>query len=177
MRAERIAPESSDGPALRPCHHDAPVGADGVLAGHGDLKLHEILPAPDPAEFGARLKLKFEPDDEDEDPEDIVEWGAFGFMFVLALLSFADARPREASVLDYDETDELTVSDFLVCLSFRRGVLEFHADYIRGRRVKTDIAIRSDGSVTLTTIGRGKAPFHWLDRIQGKKAMRVIERD
>ena len=138
---------------------------------------HEILPAPDQAEFGVRLKLKFEADDEDEDPEDIVEWGAFGFMFVLAVLAFADARPREASALDYRETDELTVSDFLACLSFRRGALEFRADYIRGRRMKTEIVVRSDGSVTLTTIGRGKALFHWLDRIQGKKAMRVIDRE
>lgn len=42
--------------------------------------------------------------------------------------------------------------------------------------MKTEIIARSDGSVTLTTIGRGKAPFHWLDRIQGKKPMRVIDR-
>jgi len=138
---------------------------------------HEILPAPDPAEFGVRLKLKFEPGDEHEEPEDIVEWGAFGFMFVVALLSFADARPQESSVLEYREADELTVSDFLGCLSFRRGALEFHADYIRGRRMKTEIAVRSDGSVTLTTLGRGKAPLHWLDRIQGKKAMHVIDRE
>lgn len=138
---------------------------------------HEILPAPDQAEFGVRLKLKFEPDDEDEDPQDIVEWGAFGFLFVLAVLSFADARPREASALDYRETDEFTVPEFLACLSFRRGALEFRADYIRGRRMKTEIVVRSDGSVTLTTIGRGKAPFRWLDRIQGKKAMRVIDRE
>lgn len=138
---------------------------------------HELLAAQDQAEFGVRLKLKFEPDDEDEDPEDIVEWGAFGFLFVLAMLSFADARPRESSALDYREMDELAVSDFLGCLSFRRGALEFRADYIRGRRMKTDIAIRSDGSVTLTTIGRGKAPFHWLDRIQGKKTMRLIDRE
>jgi len=33
------------------------------------------------------------------------------------------------------------------------------------------------GRITLTTIGRGKAAFHWLDRIQGKKAMRVIDRE
>ena len=138
---------------------------------------HEILPAPDPAEFGARLKLKFEPDDEDQEPEDIVEWGAFGFMFVLAMLSFVDARRRESSALDYRETDELTVSDFLGCLSFRRGALEFRADYIRGRRMKTDIIVPSNGAVTLTTIGRGKAPFHWLDRIQGEKPMRVIDRE
>lgn len=92
----------------------------GVVVPFRLLK-HEILAAPDPAEFGIRLELKFEPDDEHGDPEDIVEWGAFGFMFVLALLSFADARPRESSALDYCETDELTVSDFLACLSFRRG--------------------------------------------------------
>jgi len=48
---------------------------------------------------------------------------------------------------------------------------------ILGRRIKTEIAIRSDSAVTLTSIGRGKAPFHWLDRIQGKKAMRVIDRE
>src|SRR3972149_3502067 len=108
---------------------------------------HEILPAPDPAEFGARLKLKFEPDDEDEEPEDIVEWGAFGFLLVLAVPSFGDARPRESSALDYRETDEFTVSDFLSSLSFRRGALEFRADYIRGRRIKTDIIVRSNGAV------------------------------
>ncbi len=43
--------------------------------------------------------------------------------------------------------------------------------------MKTNITIRSYGSVTLATIGRGKAPFHWLDRIQGKNPMRVIDRE
>ena len=49
-----------------------------------------------------------------EDPEDpegnaqkLVEWGAFGFMFVLALLSFADARPRSFSEGEYNEADDL----------------------------------------------------------------------
>jgi hypothetical protein len=86
-----------------------------------------------------------------------------------------EARRRESSALDYRETDELTVSDFVACLGFRRGALEFRADYIRGRRMKTEIIIRSDGSVTLTTIGRGKAPLRWLERIQGKTALRVID--
>lgn len=71
--------------------------------------------------------------------------------------------------LDYRERDELSVSDFFEGLAFRRGELHFRADYIRGRRVKTDITVRSDGSVTVTTVGRGKAPFRWLDRLKGKK--------
>ena len=95
----------------------------------------------------------------------------------LGVLSFADARPRESSALDYRETDEFTESDFLACLSFRRGALEFRADYIRSRRMKTDSAIRSDGLVTLTTIGRGKAPFHWLAPVPGKQAISGIDRD
>jgi hypothetical protein len=56
----------------------------------------EVLSAPDEAEFGLRLQLKFVPDDEDEEQdednaaEDTTEWGAFGFMFVVGVLSFAN---------------------------------------------------------------------------------------
>lgn len=44
------------------------------------------------------------PDDEDEEQdeddvaEDTAEWGAFGFMFVVGVLSFVEAKPRNASV-------------------------------------------------------------------------------
>jgi len=140
---------------------------------------HEVLPALDEAEFGIRLELKLGADGEDgddaDDPEDLVEWAAFGLMFVLGLLAFEDARPREMSTRDYRERDELSVSDFFEGLTFRRGELHFRADYIRGRRVKTEITVRSDGSVTVTTVGRGKAPLHWLDRLKGKKAMHAVE--
>jgi hypothetical protein len=99
---------------------------------------HEILPALDEAEFGIRLELKLGADGEDGDdagdPEDLVEWAAFGFMFVLGLLAFEDARPRELSALEYRERDELSVSDFFEGLRFRGGALHFQADYIRGRR-------------------------------------------
>jgi hypothetical protein len=139
---------------------------------------HAVLPALDESEFGIRLELKLGADGEDGDdadnPEDLVEWTAFGLMFVLGLLAFEDARPRELSALDYRERDELSVSDFFEGLAFRRGELHFRADYIRGRRVKTDITVRSDGSVTVTTVGRGKAPLRWLDRLKGKKAMRIV---
>jgi len=55
-------------------------------------------------------------------------------------------------------------------LTFRGGPLHFRADYIRSRRVKTDITVRSDGSVTVTTEGRGKPPLRRPDRLNGMKA-------
>ncbi len=50
----------------------------------------------------------------------------------------------------------------------RASALHFRAAYIRGRRVETDITVRSDGSVTIATVGRGKSPLRWLDRLKGK---------
>ena len=137
------------------------------------VREEQIQTGPDEAEFQVRLELEFEPDDADVDVEDIVEISAFGFMFVLAALSFGDARPRESSVIDYQEQDELSVGDFISCLAFRHGALDFNADYIRGRRMKTQITVRPDGTVTLITMGRGKAALRWLDRIQGKRLMSI----
>lgn len=155
-------------------HHLIEIGAGVPFRVLG----HEVLPALDEPELGFRLELKLGEDGEDgdeaDDPEDLVEWTAFGLMFVLGQLAFDDARPRELSALDYRERDELSVADFFEGLTFRGGALHFRADYIRGRRVKTDITVRSDGSVTVTTVGRGKAPLRWLDRLKGKKAMRVV---
>ena len=140
----------------------------------------EVLAAPDEAEFGMRLLLRFVAeegeDDQDEDDvaEDTAEWGAFGFMFVLGVLSFAEARPRNMSSADYHEKDEFTVADFIEGLRFVRGELHFDADYIRGRRIKTRIAVRANGTVKLETIGRGKAVLRWLDRLQGKKLLQSV---
>ena len=69
----------------------------GSLVSFGIVE-EEVLAAPDEAEFGMRLLLRFVgEDDQDEDDvaEDTAEWGAFGFMFVLGVLSFAEARPRK----------------------------------------------------------------------------------
>ena len=140
----------------------------------------EVLDAPtDGAEFGLRLHLKFIPLEEeeaseDEAAEDTAEWGAFGFMFALGVLSFAEAKPRNLSELDYEENDEFKLADFIGGLRFVRGELHFDADYIRGRRIKTHIVVRSNGTVVLETIGRGKAPLRWLDQLKGKKLMRLV---
>src|SRR4051812_6204470 len=96
--------------------NDRPAGQRLIEIGAGvPLRVlgHEVLPAVDEAEFGTRLELKLGADgahgDDTDNPGDLVEWTAFGVIFVLALLAFEDARPKELSALDYRERDELTV--------------------------------------------------------------------
>jgi len=116
-----------------------------------------------------------DPEDEDGDPEREVEWAAFGFMFVLAMLSFNDARPRGYSEKEFIERDELTVADFLGGLRFIRGELHLDLDYIRGRCVKTAIRVRRDGKVTLETRARGDSAVHWVERLKGQKRLELVE--
>jgi hypothetical protein len=139
----------------------------------------EVLTAPDEAEFGMRLELKFVSEDDDEQDEDdaaeeIAEWGSLGFLFVLGVLSFADAKPRNLSIADYSEKDDFGLADFIRGLQFLRGELHFDADYIRGRRIKTRVAVRTNGTVRLETIGRGKAVLRWLEQMKGQKLLRVV---
>jgi hypothetical protein len=152
----------------------------GVLVSFRILE-EEVLSAPaDEAEFGLRVLLKFVPEegeedlDEDEVAENTAEWGAFGFLFTLGVLSFADAKPRNASVIEYQEKDEFRLADFIEHLQFVSGELHFEADYIRGRRLKTHIIVRSNGTVTLETTGRGKSALRGLKRIRGKKLLQLV---
>jgi hypothetical protein len=130
--------------------------------------------SPDKENIAVRADLVFTGDDEDMDPADVVEWGAFGFLFVLASLSFIDARPRGYSEADFVPKDEFTVNDFFECLTYRQDGLHLRADYIHGRSVKTDITVRPDGTVTLETWGRGQTALRWLDRLQGKKIIGLV---
>jgi hypothetical protein len=113
-------------------------------------------------------------DDEDTEPGEITEWAAFGFLFILAALSFHDARPRGRSEIDYHPDDAFTVADFFDCLSFEHGELHLVADYIRGRSMKTTVTIRKDGTIGLTTWGRGQSALRWLDQLQGKKRLAPV---
>lgn len=106
--------------------------------------------------------------------EDQAEWGAFGFMFVLAVLSFADSRPRGYSEKEFVDKDEFTVADFFEGLRFTRGELHFDADYVRGRCMKTEIIVRRDGMVTLETRGRGESAVRWVERLKGKKTLELV---
>ncbi len=133
-----------------------------------------VEPSPDGETFTVSVELELGEGD-DEDAADVVEWGAFGFIFVLAVLSFADARPRGMSEADYDENDQFRVSDLVEGLSFEQGELHFSADYVRGRCLKTDIRVTKEGRVMLATRARGKQALRWLDQLQGKKLLRVVD--
>lgn len=132
----------------------------------------EIHEGPDAAEFAVDIQLEFPPNPDTE--ENDLEWGAFGFLFTICVLSFADARPRESSVIDYIEKDEFQVGDLIGCLRWENGALRFYADYIRGRRMKTDLVLQPDGTGRLTTVGRGKAALMWLERLKGKKPLHIV---
>ena len=145
----------------------------------GSLVLFRILDtqtelSPDEENVSVRADLVFQGDNEDTDPTDMVEWGAFGFLFILATLSFHDARPRGFSEGDFLSKDDFTVEDFFECLTYDQTGLHLRADYIRGRCLKTDITIRPDGTATLATWGRGQSALRWLDKLQGKKLMGVV---
>jgi hypothetical protein len=108
-------------------------------------------------------------------PEDDVEWSAFALVHVLGLLSSHDGRPRGYSGRFFDDDDEWKAEDMLRHLEFRGGRLHFHADYLRGRCLKTTIEVHSDGIVTVETTHRGEAAIRWVDKLRGKKYLQVVE--
>lgn len=154
--------------------------AEQSLFETGTLVLFRVLDThtevtPDQENIFVRVDLMLEDDEEDVEPEEIVEWGAFGFLFAITALSFHDARPRGASELHFQADDALTAADFLDALSFGRDGLRVQTDYLRGRSMKTEVTVRPDGTVTLTTWGRGKSALHWLDRLRGKKRVQAVQ--
>lgn len=134
----------------------------------------EVKLAPDEENVYVKVNLQII-GDEDTDAEEIVEWGAFGFIFLIATLSFNDARPRGNSAMDYQQEDQLSVADFFDGLTYCRDGLRFHADYVRGRSLKTEVVVSSDGTVSVNTWGRGESLLRWLDRMKGKKHLQPID--
>ncbi len=110
------------------------------------------------------------------DRED-VSWAAVPLIYVLAALSFGDARPRAISVIDYQEEDEWTFADTMRHLRLERGRLVFDADYVRGRMMKTTVTIGSEGTLAIETRNRHEMALRWLDRIKGKKHLRLVAED
>jgi len=45
---------------------------------------------------------------------------------------------------------------------------------LRGRRVRTRIVVRSNGTCTIDTVGHRKAAQRWLERLTGKKRLQVV---
>lgn len=132
-----------------------------------------VSPSPDDDTYAVSIELQLG-DPATDEGEDEVEWAAFGFLFVLAVWSFHDARPRGYSEREYVERDEFTVADFFAGLRFVRGELQLDLDYVRGRCVKTTISVRRDGKVTLETRDRGESALRWLERLKGKKVVELV---
>jgi hypothetical protein len=140
-----------------------------------DIVETKIEESPGGDETIVRIDLLLGEQEEDDDERSADhEWGAFGFIFCLALLSFADARPRGYSEQEFVEQDELEVADLLDHLRYERGRLRFSADYLRGRCVKTDITVRPDGTATLETRCRGETATRWVARLKGKQLMEEV---
>lgn len=106
--------------------------------------------------------------------EDDVEPFAIGILFVLGVLSFSEARPAGVSEIDFHEKDDFSVADLVRCLSFRRGELRFDADYLRGRRMKTEVVVRGDGRITVRTRGRDPSAQRWLLKLQAKRPLSLV---
>jgi hypothetical protein len=132
----------------------------------------EIHESADPGEFSLEIQLAFPTDVETEESD--LTWGSFGFMFLIGLLSFTDARARESSAIEYSEKDEFHLGDLIDHLHWDQGTLRFSADYIRGRRMKTELVLRPEGTGRLGTTGRGKSALFWLEKIKGKKSLQVV---
>lgn len=114
--------------------------------------------------------------DEDEDEvSNVLGSCAWGLIFALGVLSFADARPRGDSDMHYVEKDDWRVGDMLRHLRFERGRLHFYADYVRGRMMKTTIEIDKDGTITLETVNRGEAATRWVSKLQGQKVIALVQ--
>ena len=52
----------------------------------------------------------------------------------------------------------------------------FDADDVRGRRMKTWVRVRQDGTGVIVTVARGKSAMHWIARLKGGKPLRVVDR-
>jgi len=118
-------------------------------------------------DFHVRMELRIE--------EGLAETCALGLIFVLGVLSFHDGRPRGASGNWFEDGDAFTTADMLQHLRFERDQLRLYVDYLRGRCIKTRIDVSSDGRVLLETINRGQAATRWVDRLQGKRFLKLAE--
>lgn len=109
-----------------------------------------------------------------KDDPDVLESCAWGLIYAIGVLSFADARPRGSSEIDFRDKDEWYVADMLRHLTFVRGRLHFYADYVRGRMLKTTVEIDKDGKILLETVNRGEAATRWIAKLQSKKLLALV---
>jgi hypothetical protein len=140
---------------------------DGTLFEEIELLDTKIVPTLGAEDWAVTVEFRVE--------EELVARCAFGLIYVLGLLSFHDGRPRGISGKWFEDDDEFTAADMLHHLTFERGTLKMYVDYLRGRCIKTDVAVSSNGHVFLKTVNRGQAATRWVDRLRGKKFLKPVE--
>jgi hypothetical protein len=110
----------------------------------------------------------------EEDPE-VLSSCAWSLVYAIGVMSFADARPRGYSDVEYVADDQWYVGDMFRGLRFERGRIYWHADYVRGRLVKTSVEIDKEGKIVVETVNRGEALTRWIAKLQGKKTLGLVE--
>jgi hypothetical protein len=108
---------------------------------------------------------------------DDVEISALALIFSIVALSFHDARPPGTSHLDYAECDAWTLEDLCEHLRFWKGALCLDTDYVRGRMMKTRIAVWPTGIVEIDTRNRHQMATRWIETLKGKKHLRLVAGD
>jgi hypothetical protein len=139
---------------------------DGLLFDEMEVIETKITPTVNDEDLHVEITLQAD--------EELVRTTAFALVYVLALLSFADARPRGISGQWYDDEDQFTATDLLRHLNFQTGRLHMYVDYLRGRCVKTTVEVSSDGRIRLDTVNRGQAATRWVDRLKGKSFLKPV---
>lgn len=104
-----------------------------------------------------------------------VEDGALAVIFAVAALSFADARPRGSSHIDYVERDAWTVDDLCRHVRYLNGALRLDADYVRGRMMKTVVTAWPTGVVEIVTRNRHEMATRWIETLKGKRHLKLVE--
>jgi hypothetical protein len=148
-----------------PIEHD--LIRDGTLFDELEILSTTITPTVGDEDLHVRIEIQVD--------DELIESCAFGLIFVLGVLSFADARPRGVSGNWFEDEDQFTAADMLRHLRFTHGTLHMYVDYLRGRCVKTTLDVFRDGKVILDTVNRGEAATRWVRRLQGKKFLQAVE--
>lgn len=110
-----------------------------------------------------------------QDDPDVLGSCAWGLVYALGALSFADARPQGDADLDYVARDTWKAEDMIRRLRFERGGLHFSAERVRGRMLRTTVEIDGAGRIILETVNRGEAATRWVAKLQGKRVIRLVE--
>lgn len=128
-----------------------------------DLIETDARPSPVDDDWAVRIQLQVD--------AELIKSSAHGFLFVVAALSFNDARPRVGSGECFEPADQFSAADLLEHLRFEQGKLRLHVGDLRGRCVNTTVEVASDGKVRLETVSRGQSAVAWVTRLQGKQLL------